>query len=304
MKIGFIGLGKMGKNMTLRLLEKDHEVVAMDISAQARDEVENAGAVTCGSVDEVIKNLQAPRVVWSMLPAGDTTDSVFAELLHLLQPGDLVVNGGNENYQKTIEHGKGFSQKEIHFIDVGVSGGQKGARFGACMMVGGDREVFEKNEELFRDLSAHEAYAFFSGTGAGHYVKMVHNGIEYGMMQAIAEGMDVLKESDYSVDLLEAARVYNTESIISSRLVGWLCEGYTRYGTDLIDISGSAGSGGAAGMEKSEAKWTVDEAHKQDTSVNAIQASLDARVASQELPSYQGKVINTLRNMFGGHAVK
>lgn len=304
MQIGFIGLGKMGKNMTLRLLEKDHDVVAMDINQEARAEVAKAGATAVESVKEVVENLEKPRVVWSMLPAGRITDDVFEELRDALEPGDLVINGGNENYNRTIEHGQMMEEGEIHFMDVGVSGGQKGARFGACMMIGGEREIFEKNEEIFRDLSALCAYAFFPGHGAGHFVKMVHNGIEYGMMQAIAEGVDVLRKSDYDVDLKEAARVYNAESIIQSKLIAWLHEGYEKYGADLAEISGSAGSGGAAGLTQSEAKWTLDVASEQGTEAKVIQASVDARVASQESPSYQGKVINTLRNMFGGHKAK
>ena len=294
----------MGKNMTLRLLEKEHDVVAMDINADARAEVERAGAEAYESVAEVVSALPAPRVIWSMLPAGAITDGVFEELVTLLDPGDLVINGGNENYKKTIADGEKFGAVGVRFIDVGVSGGQKGARFGACMMIGGDAASFTQNEELFRDLSAHGAYAFFPGAGAGHFVKMVHNGIEYGMMQAIAEGMDVLKKSEYDVDLVEAARVYDAESIIASRLVSWLGEGYASYGADLDEISGTAGSGGAAGMDKSEAKWTVDVAREQGTSVPVIQASIDARIDSQENPGYQGKVINALRNMFGGHAAK
>ncbi len=304
MQIGFIGLGKMGKNMTLRLLEKEHHVVAMDIDAAARTEVERAGAASVETVEDLVQNLAEPRVIWSMLPAGKITDDVFTVLLRNLSAGDTVINGGNENFARSVEHGKMMRAKGIHFMDVGVSGGQKGARFGACMMIGGDKKAFREKEELFRDLSAHRAYAFFPGYGAGHYVKMVHNGIEYGMMQAIAEGMDVLRKSDYDIDLNEAARVYNAESIIASRLIGWLGEGYEKHGVDLEEISGTAGSGGAAGMEKSEAKWTIDVAKDQSTAVEVIQASVDARITSQSTPGYQGKIINVLRNMFGGHAAK
>jgi len=304
MDIGFIGLGKMGKNMTLRLLEKEHRVVAMDIDAVVRSEVERSGAISVETVQDVVRNLESPRVIWSMLPVGKITDDVFAILLEHLVEGDTVINGGNENYKRSIEHGEMMRAKGVNFMDVGVSGGQKGARFGACMMIGGDEAVFVQKEELFRDLSAHKAYAFFPGYGAGHFVKMVHNGIEYGMMQAIAEGMDVLKKSDYDADLAEAARVYNAESIIASRLIGWLGEGYEKYGTELTEISGRAGSGGAAGMDKSEAKWTLDVAADQDTPAKVIQASVDARIVSQDTPNYQGKVINALRNMFGGHSAK
>ena len=304
MKLGFIGLGKMGKNMTLRLLEKNNDVVAMDINEQPRAAVAKAGALAVPTVSAVVKNLESPRVIWSMLPAGKITDDVFEQLCELLEPGDLVINGGNENYKKTVKHGQMMEAKGIHFMDVGVSGGQRGARLGACLMIGGERDIYEKNEDIFRDLSAPRAYAFFPGHGSGHFVKMVHNGIEYGMMQAIAEGADVLRKSDYDIDLKEAARVYNTESIIQSKLVAWLHEGYEKYGVELAEISGSAGSGGAAGMDKSEAKWTLDVAAKQGTPAQVIQASVDARITSQSEPSYQGKVINTLRNMFGGHSAK
>ena len=293
----------MGAGLALQANEKGYDVHGWNRSP--KPEVEEEGVKVYETVNELVENLPDTKVVWLMLPAGKVTEMYFDELLELLSPGDVVINGGNENYKNTKKHGEMFAAKGIHFMDAGVSGGQDGARHGACMMIGGEQKVFEQYEHIFRDLTAPNAYAFFPGVGAGHYVKMVHNGIEYGMMQAIAEGMDVLKNSkDFDFDLQEAVRIYDEQSIIESRLVEWMGEGYEEYGTELESISGTAGSGGAAGMSQSEAKWTIDEAKEQGTAITVIEASVDARIHSQEKPNYQAKVINTLRNMFGGHSAR
>ncbi len=299
--IGYIGLGKMGLAMVKNLHDKGYDVRAYNRSAPARQEATDYGVKTFDSIEALVKDLPLPRVIWSMLPSGDVTQSVLEELSEILEDGDTVINGANEFFKNTQHHGALLEAKGIHFIDVGVSGGQDGARHGACMMIGGTREIFEQYEELFKDLSAPEAYQFFPGTGAGHYVKMVHNGIEYGMMQAIAEGMDVLRTAPYDINLKDAARIYNTQSIITSRLVQWLKQGYEEHGQDLADISAVAGSGGAAGMNQSEAKWTLDVAQQQHVPAKNIQSAVDARIASQQHPNYQAQVINVLRNQFGGH---
>ena len=303
-QFALLGLGKMGMGMAKNAHDHGYNVIGWNRSEDARNEAAEHGIEVAETVEEVISKLSAPRVVWLMLPAGKVTEMYFEQLLGLLEPGDIVINGGNENYKNTIKHGEMFGAKGINFMDAGVSGGQDGARNGACMMIGGEPEVFEQVEEIFQDLTAKDAYGFFPGIGAGHYVKMVHNGIEYGMMQAIAEGMDVLKKSDYSLDLKEVLRVYNNQSIVESRLTQWMADGYDEYGVDLESISGTAGSGGAAGMSQSEAKWTIDEAKEQGTAIKVIEESVNARLHSQESPNYQAKVINTLRNMFGGHAAK
>lgn len=304
MKIGYIGLGKMGSNMTLRLLEKGYDVVATDPDQDARHVVAQAGAEIAVDLDAMITQLPVPRVVWVMVPSGEISDTVINELAQKCDSGDTIINGGNEFFEDTVRHGQQLATRGMHLIDAGVSGGQDGARNGACMMIGGTRDVFERNEGLFRDLTAEGAYQFFPGVGAGHFVKMVHNGIEYGMMQAIAEGFDVLRQSEFSLDLKDAARIYNRESIVASRLVGWLEEGFAQYGVNLTDVSGSAGSGGNAGMNQSEAKWTMDVAHNLGIAVPVIRESINVRLASQKTPTFQAQIINVLRNMFGGHSSK
>lgn len=304
MKIGYIGLGKMGKNMVLRLLEQNHEVVAWNRSPEPLSEVAKAGAIVTQSISELVEKLSDQRIIWVMLPAGDPTQDVITKLENLLDSSDIVINGANEHYKVAQRHAKNLEARGIEFIDAGVSGGPSGARNGACVMIGGKRSVFEKIEPLFAAISAPKAYQFFDGVGAGHFVKMVHNSIEYGMMQALAEGYEVLKKSEYDLDLELVSRIYNNRSVIESRLVDWVQHGYEKYGIELDEISGVAGSGGAAGMEKSEAKWTVDVAKDQGTQITVIEDSINARLSTQETPSYQGKFINMLRNQFGGHSLK
>jgi 6-phosphogluconate dehydrogenase len=298
MKLGYLGLGKMGKNMVLHLLEKGHEVVAWNRSPEPRSEVAAAGAQAVETVEEVVAALPVPRVIWVMLPAGDVTDQMITKLSTLLSPGDLVIDGGNTFYKDSQRHGELLTSKKIAFMDVGTSGGPAGARNGACLMIGGtDESLFQKYDALFRDISAPNAYQYFPGAGAGHFVKMVHNGIEYGMMQAIAEGFAVLRESPYKIDLLKAATIYNNRSVIESRLVGWLLSGYQKHGTELEDISGTVKHTG-------EGQWTVEAAKEMGIPVKVIEDSFQFRVQSETQPSYTGQVVSVLRNEFGGHEVK
>lgn len=296
MQLGYIGLGKMGLGMVQNLLEKGHEIVATDSSTDACSAASQSGARVFGSAVEVVKALEGRRVVWLMVPH-QAVDSVLEEISPFLQVGDIVVDGGNSNYKKTIKRAALMAEKNVVYLDAGVSGGPKGARNGACVMVGGDRGVFEELEPLFRDMSADGAYGHFGKSGAGHFVKMVHNGIEYGMMQAIGEGFEVLKKSDFNLDLTEVARVYNERSVIESRLIGWLKNAYKEHGEDLEDISGSVKHSG-------EGLWTVETAKELGVPVEVIEGSLDFRERSTENPSYTGQVVSALRNQFGGHEVK
>lgn len=304
MQLGYVGLGKMGKNMVLRLIETGHQVVAWNRSPEPRQEVAVAGAQVTSTISDLIDQLSKPRTIWLMLPAGTVTEQMIATLSPLLDEGDTIINGANEFYKQAQIQGQQLEKQGIHFLDAGVSGGPAGARNGACVMVGGRQDIFTQHEELFKAISAPEAYQFFPGYGAGHFVKMIHNGIEYGMMQALAEGFDILKHSPFDIDVEQAARIYNNSSVIESRLMGWLYAGYKAYGSDLEPVSGSAGSGGKAGMEKSEAKWTLDVADELKIPAEVINQSVNARIKSQQQPNYQGKVINTLRNQFGGHSIK
>ena len=218
-------------------------------------------------------------------------------LLGHLDTGDIIIDGGNSLYKESVRRANAVIEKGLEFVDVGVSGGPRGAREGSCLMIGGEEEVFKRLEHLYKDLAAQDAYQFFKGNGAGHFVKMVHNGIEYGMMQSIAEGFAVMKESDFNIDLKKAADVYNHASVIESRLIGWLKDGFETYGVDLENVSGSVGHTG-------EAEWTVKAAKELSVSVKIIEESLKFREDSADKPSYTGKILSALRDMFGGHGVK
>jgi len=296
MRIGYIGLGKMGLNMVERMLEHGHEVVANNRSEESIKKAEALGAEGAYSIAEVVEKLEGPRTIWLMVP-WKAVDDVLAELVSLLNEGDTIIEGGNSPYTETIRRAQEIEAKGIHFMDIGVSGGPGGARDGACMMIGGERSDFETIEPLVTDLCIPDGYAYTGKHGAGHYVKMVHNGIEYGMMQAIAEGFALMKEApEFDIDLPEVARVYNHGSVIESRLVGWLLDGFKKYGADLEDVSGEVSHSG-------EGQWTVEAAERINLPVDVIKRSLDFRKESQGNPSYTGKVVSVQRNMFGGHDV-
>ncbi len=294
--IGYVGLGKMGHGMVERLLEHGWDVVATDNSDSAVKGATDAGARGAGSVKELVGMLSAPRCIWLMVPHG-AVDEVLGELVPLLSEGDAVIDGGNSNFKETLRRADELTRRGIRFMDAGISGGPGGARDGACVMVGGNGDMFEKHEELFRDIAAPNAYAHMGKSGAGHFVKMVHNGIEYGMMQAIGEGMEVLKKSPFDLDLSEVARIYNNRSVIESRLTGWLQKAFEEYGEDLSDTSGKISASG-------EGSWTVETAKELGAPVPIIEGSLRFREKSQENPSYTGQVVSALRNQFGGHDVK
>ncbi len=296
MKLGYIGLGKMGANMVERFLEKGYEVVAYDRNEDAVKVAKNKGAQTADTLAVLIAALPLPRLVWIMVPY-HAVDAVLKELTPLLAMGDVVVDGGNSPYKESIRRAKELEAWGIDFLDVGVSGGPAGARNGACIMVGGKKDVFQKFETVFRDLSVPDGYGFMGRSGAGHFVKMVHNGIEYGMMQALAEGFSVMKASDFRLDLTKITDVYNHKSVIESRLVGWLQSAFAQYGEDLKDITGSAAQSG-------EGMWTVQAGKELGIPTPIIQAALDFRIQSLKNPSYTGKLISAMRNQFGGHEVK
>jgi len=219
-------------------------------------------------------------------------------LTSVLEAGDVVMDGGNSFYKESIEHGTKLAEKRVRFIDVGFSGGPGGALDGACLMIGGDKSAFQEFEPLFQDLAKDgTAYKFFPGAGAGHFVKMVHNGIEYGMMQALGEGFGVLKASPFTINLLDAADIYNRGSVIESRLVGWTHSALLESGRDLAEISSTIGHTG-------EGEWTVKTAHEFTVPVPVIEGSYNFRVHSAENPSFVGKVVSALRGQFGGHRVK
>ena len=296
MKLGYVGLGKMGYNMVELLLDKKHAVVVYNRSQESVRKLAQRGAQPSGSLGELVSSLVPPRLVWIMVPY-QTVDPVLKELAPLLTKGDTVIDGGNSPYKESIRRSKELEVRGINFLDAGVSGGPAGARIGACIMVGGGKEVFQKFEALFHDLAVPGGYGYMGRSGAGHFVKMVHNGIEYGMMQALAEGFAIMKAADFKLNLTNIADVYNHRSVIESRLVGWLQSAFARYGEDLRDISGSAAQGG-------EGLWTVEAGRELGIPTPIIEGALDFRVQSQKNPSYTGKLISAMRNQFGGHDVK
>jgi 6-phosphogluconate dehydrogenase len=296
MKLGYIGLGKMGYNMAELLLEKGNRIVAYNRGAEPVKKIAERGAEPADSIRSLVAALEPPRLVWIMVPY-KAVDDVLKELAPLLAKGDTVIDGGNSPYKESMRRAKELDRKGIDFLDAGVSGGPRGARTGACIMVGGREDVFRKFEQLFKDASVEEGYAYFGGAGAGHFVKMVHNGIEYGMMQALAEGFAVMKASPFSLDLEKVADLYNHRSVIESRLVGWLKNAYEQFGPDLSGISGSAAQSG-------EGMWTVDAAKELGVPAPITEGAVAFRLESQKNPSYTGKVISALRNQFGGHEAK
>lgn len=293
MKIGYLGLGKMGANMVLRLRERGIEVVAWNRSPHELKNVE--------TVKELVDKLEAPRIIWLMLPQGLPTDEILSELKPLLSKGDLIIDGANAFYKDSQRRAKELSEMEIRFMDIGVSGGPSGARNGACLMCGGEKSDFEKVLQLIKAASAPNAYGYFGKAGAGHFVKMIHNGIEYGMMQAIGEGAAVLKASEYNLDLAEAMRVYNNRSVIESRLIGW-AEEALHEDSELSNISSTISHTG-------EGEWTVKDAKEKGVDVPVIETSFNVRVNSEKddsssLNGFRNKVVSALRGKFGGHEVK
>ncbi len=299
-EVGIVGLGKMGGNIARRLSEKGWTVVGYNRTPEITRKYEEEGIKGAYSLKEFVDSLQAPRTVWMMLPEGDAVEETLfgkSGLIHFLQLGDTVIDAGNSLYKNAKIRSQKLQKKGINFIDVGVSGGPGGARSGACLMIGGSSALYKKHSLLFTDVAGVESLAHFEGEGAGHFVKMVHNGIEYGMMQAIAEGFTVLKKSQYSLDLEEVSKIYNNGSVIESRLIEWLYRAFKLYGQPLDQVSGSV-------QHTGEGKWTVDAAHEMNVPVKIIEESLKFRILSEKNPSYTGKVLSALRNQFGGHDIK
>ncbi|WP_026974061.1 phosphogluconate dehydrogenase (NAD(+)-dependent, decarboxylating) [Alicyclobacillus contaminans] len=296
MKIGLIGLGKMGYNLGLNLMEHGHQVVAYDVSADAVKRFAGEGGTGVDSVEVLVSSLPTPKIVWLMVPAGKIVDDLLDILVPLLKAGDIVIEGGNSHYKDTLRRSERLAASGIHYMDVGTSGGMEGARHGACYMIGGDADVFPVVEPLFRDTAVPGGYLYTGKPGSGHYAKMVHNGIEYGMMAAIGEGFEVLEQSPFDYDYEKLAHVWSHGSVIR----GWLMELTERaFSKDpkLESIRGVMHSSG-------EGKWTVEEALDLQVPVPVIALSLLMRYRSLKDDTFTGKVVAALRNEFGGHAVE
>ncbi|AQP53587.1 6-phosphogluconate dehydrogenase (decarboxylating) [Vagococcus penaei] len=296
MEIKIIGLGKMGLNLVANLKSHGHEVICFDINETARLEATNLGATATPSLEELFTAGSAkPAVYWSMLPSGKITEDMMVTCHSQLNTGDILIDGGNSKFADSIHHYHYLKEKGIHFLDVGTSGGMSGARNGACMMIGGDQAIFTQIEQLFSDLCVENGYLYCGEAGSGHYLKMVHNGIEYGMMQAIGEGFNLLHHSRFDYDLEQVARVFNNGSVVRSWLME-LTENALRENPTMEGISGQVPSSG-------EGKWTVEEMLEMQQSAPVITQSLLTRYASMDTEKYGEKVIASLRNQFGGHVI-
>lgn len=295
--IGYVGLGKMGLNMTKQLVGKGWKVIAYDPDIKAKKEAQKNGAVIATSISEMIKSLPNPRTIFIMVPY-KIVNGVIYELKNTLSNGDLVIDGGNSYFEDSIKYYKSLKKKKLSFLDAGISGGPNGALKGACVMVGGDESAFKGVESLFKDISLPNGYLYTGKSGTGHFAKMIHNGIEYGMMQSLAEGFTVLKKSPFKYDLKKLTELYNTGSVIESRLIGWLSDAYKIYGEDFKKISGVVPHTG-------EGDWTVQTAKKIRVNIPVISESLKFRKNFRKKQNdYTGKVLSALRNRFGGHKIK
>jgi 6-phosphogluconate dehydrogenase len=298
MQLAMVGLGRMGGNMVERLMRHGHKLVVYDRSAEAMGKYEKMGATKAADLAAVVKALAAPRVVWIMVPAGDPVDETIAALVPLLSPGDAIIDGGNSNFHDSIRRGEQLAKSKIDFIDCGTSGGVWGLENGYCLMVGGADAAVKRCEPIFTALAPENGYSHVGPVGSGHYVKMVHNGIEYGLLQAYAEGYEILHASKTfpGLDLTAIANVWQHGSVVRSWLNELAASAFA-HDVSLAEIKGWVADSG-------EGRWTVQEAIDLDVPAPVITLSLQTRFRSRQADSFGAKVIAALRNEFGGHAVK
>ncbi|QBP42494.1 phosphogluconate dehydrogenase (NAD(+)-dependent, decarboxylating) [Paenisporosarcina antarctica] len=295
MKLAMIGLGKMGYNLAQNLLEHGHEVVAYDANAEQIDKIVAEGAIAARTLEEIVKQLEIPRIFMLQVPHGEITESVITTLKPLLDEGDIIIDCGNSNYKESLRIGKDLLEKGIHFLDCGTSGGVEAARNGICLMIGGNSEAYKILEPVLIDISVENGCMYTGELGSGHFLKMIHNGIEYGMMQAIAEGFEILEKSEFDYDLEAVAKVWNNGSIIRSLLME-LVESAFSKDPKLDEIKGIMHSSGSG-------KWTVETALDLQVPAPIITLALLMRYRSLENNTFTGKIVAALRNEFGGHEV-
>jgi 6-phosphogluconate dehydrogenase len=288
MQLGMIGLGRMGNGMTDRLREHDHEIKTYDPKVESR---------TAASLEELKAQLDAPRAFWLMVPAGDVTEAVFQDVLKLAEPGDTIVDGGNSNFRDSQRRYREAKEHDVAFVDAGVSGGIWGLEVGFCLMVGGDDEPVTRLEPIFTSLAPEDGYAHVGASGAGHFTKMIHNGIEYGIMQAYAEGFEIIEHSEFDVDLHELSGIWRYGSVVRSWLLELLHKAFEEHGNELDDIAPYVEDSG-------EGRWTIHEAIAENVPAPVISAALFARFASRDEINFAAKVAAALRNQFGGHAIR
>jgi 6-phosphogluconate dehydrogenase len=298
MQLGFVGLGKMGGNMVHRIRrDSDNDVVAFDFSEEAVKAAVGVGATGVDSLKELVAQLETPRAVWIMVPAGDPTEQTIDQLLEQMSEGDLIIDGGNSKWTDSVARHAKCAERGVHFVDVGTSGGVWGLEVGYCMMVGGEEEPVDRIKPVLDVLAPPNGWARMGGPGSGHYVKMVHNGIEYGLMQAYAEGFELLHKSEYGLDLEQIANVWGQGSVIRSWLLELAARAFAADGTDLHALEGWVEDSG-------EGRWTLQSGIDHDVPMPALTAALFARFSSRGNADYAARMLAALRNQFGGHAVK
>jgi 6-phosphogluconate dehydrogenase len=296
MELGMIGLGRMGANMTERLVLGGHRLIVYDRNSAAIQKVVDKGAVGAQSITDLVRQLSLPRAIWLMVPSGAPVDDTIEQLLPNLSPGDIIIDGGNSYYKDSIARSAKLKSQNIHFVDAGTSGGIWGLQIGYCMMVGGEKEIVTRLEPIFKTLAPADGYAHVGQSGSGHFVKMIHNGIEYGMMQAYGEGFELLQASPFDLDLRKIAHLWNNGSVVRSWLLE-LAERAFQNDPQLSSIRGYVEDSG-------EGRWTVLEAVERNVPAFVLTLSLFHRFASRQEDSFSAKVIAALRSEFGGHAVK
>jgi 6-phosphogluconate dehydrogenase len=287
MQLGMVGLGRMGMGMTKRLQQAGHDIKTYDPNVKA----------TAKTLGALAKQLDTPRHVWMMVPSGKITEDTFQKLLKVLEPGDTIIDGGNSNFRDSQRRYKEARKEKISFVDIGVSGGIWGLEVGFCLMAGGDKAPLKRLEPICKTLAPEDGYAHVGAAGAGHFTKMVHNGIEYGMMQAYAEGFELMYHSEFDLDLSEVAGIWRYGSVVRSWLLELLHAAMEQHGDKLDDIAPYVEDSG-------EGRWTINEAINENVPVPVISAALYARFASRQEINFSAKVAAALRNQFGGHAVK
>jgi len=287
MKIGMVGLGRMGSGMTKRLEQAGHEIATFDPQVES----------TAKTLRALAKQLESPRHVWMMVPSGEITEDTFQKLLRILEPGDTIVDGGNSNFRDSQRRYKEARKQKVSFVDVGVSGGVWGLEVGFCLMTGGDKAPVKRLTPIFESLAPENGFAHVGTSGSGHFTKMVHNGIEYGLMQSYAEGFELMYHSEFDLDLSEVAGIWRYGSVVRSWLLDLLCAALEEHGDRLEDIAGYVEDSG-------EGRWTINEAINENVPLPAITSALYARFASRREIDFSAKVAAALRNQFGGHAVK
>jgi len=296
MELGIIGLGRMGANMTERLLRGGHKLITYDRSPEAIQRCVDKGAFGAHSLADFVKQVSLPRVIWLMVPSGEPVDLTIEQLLPSLLENDIIIDGGNSHYKDSIRRADKLKQLGIHFVDAGTSGGIWGLQEGYCLMIGGEKAIVEQLEPIFKTLAPENGFAHVGASGAGHFAKMVHNGIEYGMLQAYGEGFEMLKASQFEFDLGKISHLWNQGSVVRSWLLE-LAENAFQKDPQLSSIKGYVEDSG-------EGRWAVLEAVEREIPASVLTLSLFARYASRQEDSFSAKVIAALRNEFGGHAVR